>query len=166
MLLNAEELAIVANLPSGGSPKFCRPVLWTLRAPECLTSGGGTRLGVNEHLGEARNVAVSGDARLRRMHVVGASGMGKSTLMADMILQDMENGAGLAVIDPHGDLIETVAESVPASRLGDVILLDPSDEDFPIAFDILSAHTELEKGLLASDLCSVFRSFATSWATR
>ncbi len=163
MLLNAEELAIVANLPSAGSPKLFRPVLRTVRAPEALTSGRGARLGVNEHLGEARNVVVADDARLRHMHVIGASGMGKSTLMADMILQDMENGAGLAVIDPHGDLIETVAESIPPHRLDDVILLDPSDEDFPIAFNILSAHTELEKGLLASDLCSVFRSFATSW---
>ncbi|WP_035609307.1 type IV secretion system DNA-binding domain-containing protein [Haloferula sp. BvORR071] len=163
MLLNGDELSAITNLSSAVSAKLYRPMVRTASVPESLTGGRGVVLGVNEHLGDVRNVIVGDDHRLRHMHVIGASGTGKSTLMTNMILQDMEQGAGLAVIDPHGDLIDAIAESVPPSRLDDVVLLDPSDEDFPIAFNILSAHTELEKGLLSSDLCSVFRSFATSW---
>jgi len=72
-------------------------------------------------------------------------------------------GNGFACFDPHGDLIDSVVERVPESRLKDVILFDPSDEDFPIGFNILAAHSELEKILLASDLVSIFRRFSTSW---
>jgi hypothetical protein len=80
-----------------------------------------------------------------------------------MIVQDMRNGEGLAVLDPHGDLIDEILGHVPEERIADVVLLDPSDEDFPIAFNILSAHSELEKNLLASDLVSVFRRLSTSF---
>ena len=77
--------------------------------------------------------------------------------------QDIANGEGLAVLDPHGDLIEHILGVIPSHRIKDVILLDLSDEEYSIGFNILSAHSELEKTLLASDLTSVFKRLSTSW---
>ena len=66
-------------------------------------------------------------------------------------------------MEPKGDLIRSVLERVPSSRVDDVVLLDPSDRDYPVGFNILSAHSELEKNLLASDFVSVFRRLSSSW---
>ncbi len=97
------------------------------------------------------------------MHLVGSSGSGKSTLMLNMIVQDIHNGDGLAVLDPHGDLIDQIIARIPEERIKDVVLLDPSDEAYPVGFNILSAHSDLERTLLASDLVSVFRRLSTSF---
>ena len=81
-----------------------------------------------------------------------------------MIIQDMEAGAGVGVLDPHGDLVDRILGYVPDRRTNDVVLLDPSDEAYPVGFNILSAHSELEKNLLSSDLVAVFRRLATTYA--
>lgn len=88
---------------------------------------------------------------------------GKSTFLYHLIRQDIENGQGVAVLDPHGDLIDAICGCIPEHRVKDVIVLDPSDEEFSIGFNILSAHSDLEKNLLASDLISVFHRLSTSW---
>jgi hypothetical protein len=75
----------------------------------------------------------------------------------------MERGHGLALIDPHGDLVEQVLGRIPENRINDVILVDPADTERPIGFNILSAHSDLEKTLLSSDLVAVFRRLSTSW---
>ena len=97
------------------------------------------------------------------MYVIGASGTGKSTLLLNCIMQDIENGSGVGVLDPHGDLIDEILGRIPEKRFSDVILLDASDEDYPIGFNILSAHSEHEKNILASDFVSVFKRLSTSW---
>ena len=106
---------------------------------------------------------MSTEQRVRHMHLIGASGSGKSTLLLNMIMQDIENGDGLAVLDPHGDLIDQVVSRIPEERIKDVVLLDPSDEAYPVGFNILSAHSDLERNLLSSDLVSVFRRLSTSF---
>jgi hypothetical protein len=70
---------------------------------------------------------------------------------------------GVGVIDPHGDLIDQILGHVPEKRFDDVVLFDPADTDYPIGFNILSAHSELEKNILSSDLGAVFRRLSTSW---
>lgn len=97
------------------------------------------------------------------MHVIGASGTGKSTFLFNLIRQDVESGRGLAVLDPHGDLIDAILGVIPQGRVKDVILLDPADEEYVIGFNILSAHSDLERNLLAADLVSVFRRLSSSW---
>lgn len=103
------------------------------------------------------------EQRVRHTHIIGASGTGKSTLLFNLIRQDIENGEGVAVLDPHGDLVDKVLGVIPPHRIGDVVLIDPSDEQYPVGFNILSAHSDLEKDLLASDLVSVFQRLSTSW---
>lgn len=164
MLLTAPELAGIVHLPSDSikSPKLKRDENLAKPAPE-FAAKGNLILGENHHAGTVRNISLSSAQRIKHAHLVGASGSGKSTLLLQMMSQDLELGNGFACFDPHGDLIDGVLARIPEHRLKDVVLFDPADEDFPIGFNILSAHSELEKTLLASDLVSIFRRFSTSW---
>jgi hypothetical protein len=165
MLLNSDELIGFVHLPSSAvrSPAFERETAKTKAAPAIARNASGLLLGNNVHVGESVSVRLSPDQRVRHTHIIGASGTGKSTLLFNLIRQDIENGDGVAVLDPHGDLVDKVLGIIPQDRIGDVVLVDPSDTEYPIGFNILSAHSELEKNLLASDLVSVFRRLSTSW---
>ncbi|MFB3910482.1 MAG: type IV secretion system DNA-binding domain-containing protein [Candidatus Eisenbacteria bacterium] len=164
MILNVEELAGLVHPPSESvrSEKLHRQARKTRGAP-AIVLGEGVGLGSNTHAGKAVPVALNPDQRSRHMYVIGASGTGKSTLLLNMILQDLARGEGLAVLDPHGDLVDRVLEFLPEGRLDDVVLLNPADADWPVGFNILSAHSELERTLLSSDLVAVFRRLSTSW---
>jgi hypothetical protein len=108
-------------------------------------------------------VRLTTEQRVRHSHIIGASGTGKTTLLFNLIRQDIENGEGVAVLDPHGDLVDKILGIIPPERIADVVLVDPADDEYVIGFNILSAHSELEKTLLASDLVSVFQRLSTSW---
>ena len=164
MILNCEELVSLVHLPSQAvrSEKLIRDSEITKAAPT-LAVGHSLVLGDNFHQNQTTRVTLSDDQRTRHMHLIGASGSGKSTLLLSLIKQDMERGQGLCVIDPHGDLINSVVENIPESRMNDVILFDPSDVDYPIGFNILQARSQLEKNILSSDLVATFRRMSTSW---
>jgi Type IV secretion-system coupling protein DNA-binding domain len=164
MIINSEELINLVHLPSASVriPKLRGQAKKTMPAPS-LVSGHTLILGINEHVGETRMVSLSPEQRTKHMHVIGASGTGKSTLLLNLIAQDIRNGDGLAVLDPHGDLVDSVLRLIPPERVKDVILLDPSDDEYPIGFNVLSAHSAMEKDLLASDLVAVFHRLSTSW---
>jgi hypothetical protein len=164
MLLNSDELTGFVHLPSSAvrSPVFQRQTTKTKAAP-AIVRKRGLLLGTNDHAGEIVEVRLSAEQRTRHTHVIGASGTGKSTLLFNLIRQDIENGEGVAVLDPHGDLIDRICGIIPPERIDDVVLLDPADDQFSIGFNILSAHSDLEKNLLASDLVAVFQRLSTSW---
>jgi hypothetical protein len=165
MLLNSDELIGFVHLPSVEvrSPKLARQTLKTKPAPQTLRTARGLVLGENIHAGVRSPVALTPEQRVRHVHVIGASGTGKSTLFFNLIRQDIEQGQGVALLDPHGDLVDQLLGVIPRQRIEDVVLLDPSDEKYSIGFNILSAHSELEKNLLASDLVSVFQRLSGSW---
>ncbi len=165
MLLNLDELIGFVHLPSSGvrSPILEREVGKTKAAPAMVSQPRGLLLGENQHAGRSISVRLTPEQRVRHTHVIGASGKGKSTLLLNLIRQDIENGEGVALLDPHGDLVDKILEVIPPERIGDVVLVDPSDEAYSVGFNILSAHSDLEKTLLASDLVSVFRRLSTSW---
>jgi len=164
MLLNSDELIGFVHLPSSAvrSPVFERQIGKTRPAPR-IVGQQGLLLGKNEHAGKTVEVRLSAEQRVRHCHLIGASGTGKSTLLWNLISQDIQNGEGIAVLDPHGDLIDRILRSIPQNRIDDVVLVDPSDEQYSVGFNILSAHSDLEKNLLASDLVSVFQRLSTSW---
>jgi Type IV secretion-system coupling protein DNA-binding domain len=164
MILGSDELAAFTHLPSASVrvPKLQREIRRSKAAP-ALSQGAGILLGENLHHGRAVPVRLPTDLRLRHLHVIGASGSGKSTLLLDLISQDIDAGLGVGVLDPHGDLVDEIAGRIPEERLGDAILFDPADTEHPIAWNILEAHSELERTLLASDLVGIFRRFSTSW---
>ena len=164
MLLNSSELVSLVHPPSTSvrSTRLTREHRRTKLAPKALL-GHELILGENTHGQGKHLVTVDTAQRLRHMHVIGASGTGKSTFLLNLIAQDMQNGRGLAVLDPHGQLVDDVLDRVPEHRMTDVVLVDPADIEFPVGLNILSAHSELEKTLLASDLVAVFRRLSTTW---
>jgi len=165
MILNSEELAGFVHLPSNAvrSPALLRDAGQTKAVPDFLRQPTDFVLGDNENNGDSVSVYLTPDQRVRHTHIIGASGTGKSSLLFNLIRQDIENGEGVGVLDPHGDLINQLLGIIPDDRIDDVVLVDPSDVEFPIGFNILSAHSEAEKELLASDLIAMFRRLATSW---
>lgn len=165
MLLNAGELIGFVHIPTSAirSPTFQRQSVKAKAAPAIVRQSHGLLLGTNEHAGETVEVRLSPEHRVHHAHIIGASGSGKSTLLFNLISQAIQGGEGIAVLDPHGDLIDRVLGVIPDHRINDVVLVDPADEQFSIGFNILSAHSDLEKNLLASDLVAVFQRLSTSW---
>lgn len=163
MILNLDELMTLAHLPHPvvRSPSLKRASEHTRAASPPLASG--VVLGLNEHNGQENEVRLTTDQRLRHLHIIGGTGSGKSTLLLHLIRQGLEQGEGLAVFDPHGDLIDRLLGQIPTDRIDDVILVDPSDEESVIPFNVLSAHSDLERTLLSSDLVSIFKRLSTSW---
>ena len=107
------------------------------------------------------------DDRRRHMYLIGKTGMGKTTVMENMAIQDIRNGHGLAFLDPHGDSIQRILDCVPPSRVNDVVYFNPADLDHPIAFNILEAVEGKYKHLVASGLMGVFtKIWANVWSAR
>jgi hypothetical protein len=165
MLLNLDELVSLVHPPTAAvrSEKLVREVELTTKAPPSLVTGHRLVLGENVHGDDRTSVSLSNEQRTRHMHLIGSSGSGKSTLMLNLIKQDLDHGHGVCVIDPHGDLVDSVIKSIPENRVDDVVLFDPSDSEFPVGFNILQARSPLEKTILSSDLVATFRRMATSW---
>ncbi len=110
---------------------------------------------------------IKADDRRRHMYLIGKTGMGKSEMLKNMAIQDIRNGHGVAVVDPHGDMVETVLRFVPRERINDVVYFNPSDLDFPIAFNVLEKVSLEQRHLVASGLIGVFKKiWADSWGPR
>lgn len=107
--------------------------------------------------------------RLRHVWVIGKTGSGKSTLLSNLIMQDLARGNGLALLDPHGDLVETVLPFVPIRRHQEVLLFSPSDREWPVSFNIFrqGRRPHADQALLAAQLVAVFKKYwADSWGPR
>jgi hypothetical protein len=164
MLLNSDELLGFVHFPSSSirSSKLKRDSRKTHPVP-AIASGHSFVIGKNIHHNVSNEVSLSNEQRLRHIHIIGKTGTGKSTLLINMIRQDIEEGRGVAVLDPHGDLIDRIIERIPENRIKDVILFDPGDTGYPVGFNILEAHSEIEQRVLSSDLVDIFRRFSSTW---
>jgi hypothetical protein len=117
---------------------------------------GSVTLGTNAHRGVRQDISLSETDRLRHMFVVGMTGTGKSTFLKNLVLDDIEQGRGLCLIDPHGELIEDVLPMIPAHRHEDVILFDPMDKEFPVGMNILEWNTIEERDYIIDDIYHSF----------
>jgi hypothetical protein len=104
--------------------------------------------------------------RDRHVYIIGKTRAGKSALMLNMVVQDIEAGRGVGVIDPHGDLVEDILNYIPHSRVRDTIFWDASERTRPIGINIMEVHTEEEIGIMADDLLISFRRLSESWGER
>jgi hypothetical protein len=105
--------------------------------------------------------------RLGHIYVIGKTGVGKSTLLLNMAISDIQKGKGLCIIDPHGDIAETVLKYIPGDRVNDVIYFNPKDITYPIAFNPLKGIHPNYHHLVASGLISTFKKiWADSWGPR
>lgn len=115
----------------------------------------------------SQRFGIKRDDRRRHMYIIGKTGMGKSTILENMIVEDIRAGAGLAVVDPHGDLAEKVIQFVPSERINDVIYFNPADMEYPIAFNVVEHVDPHLRHLVASGLIGVFQKlWADSWGPR
>lgn len=152
-VLTSEELATIFHFPN---KSITTPnILWITakRAPApAQIPASGLYLGKSTYRGLAKPVYMDLDDRRRHMYIIGKTGTGKSEFLKDMIMQDIRSGQGVAVIDPHGDLIDDILPMVPPKRAEDVILFDPSDTVRPMGFNMLEAQTEEQKHYVVSSI--------------
>lgn len=164
-VLSAEEIATLWHVPNilVKTPNMDWVVSKKLEPPVDLPIAGVTDaeesltiLGESVFHGSRLRFGIRPDDRRRHIYVIGKTGMGKSTLLENMIFSDIHSGKGIGVIDPHGDLIEAILQFIPKSRSNDVILFDPADRDFPISFNMLECSNPDQRSLICSGLMSVF----------
>jgi len=114
-----------------------------------------------------RRFGIKAIDRSRHMYLIGKTGMGKSTTLEHLIVSDIRDGNGVAVIDPHGDLVEKVIDYIPTRRSNDVVYFNPADVEYPIAFNVLENVDPAYQHLVSSGLVGVFKKmFAESWGPR
>ena len=116
-----------------------------------------TVLGRTDYRRQQEPFGLRMDDRRRHVYITGKTGMGKSTLLASMILSDIAAGRGVGLIDPHGELSEQVIARLPARRTNDVVYFDAGDTEYPISFNPLAAHWPDQRQRVASAMLSVFK---------
>lgn len=162
ILLNTEELASIWHLPT---PMIETPnIKWLLfkKAPAPINMPTqGILLGVNSYRSQHTSVRMARDDRRRHMYVIGRTGTGKSEFIKNMAIQDIRNGEGICVVDPHGDLIEGILQYIPKERAEDVILFEPFDTDRPMGMNILEIHSEEEADFAVQEMISIFYKLVT-----
>lgn len=159
-LLGPWEAANIFRIPATDEDGF--PGLKTLRIPDLevplvdLAKSGQ----VAGHLvGNSRQpVLIDPEERFRHLYVSGQTGTGKSTLLLNLALQDIEAGAGVAVLDPHGDLVEALLGRIPAERADDVVLVDPADSVAVTGVNLLEGETPIQCEYVVSELARMFYS--------
>lgn len=164
--LNAVDLATAAGWPTG--PTIDLPVERTasrLVAPSRQVPSRGRVVATATAAHRGRHLSLSVPASLRHLHALGPTGTGKSTLLLNLIAQDMDAGRAVVVIEPKGTLIDDVLARVPTDRVGDVVLLDPGDAEAPVGFNPLVADGRAPE-LVADQLLAVFRQLSPSWGPR
>ncbi len=116
---------------------------------------------------QMRKFGIKTDDRRRHMYVIGKTGMGKTTMMENMVLHDIYSGHGIGVVDPHGDFAEKIINYIPPHRINDVVYLNPSDMEYPIGFNVFEVKSEEQKHLVASGLMGIFKKiWPDVWSSR
>ncbi|MDD5039822.1 MAG: type IV secretion system DNA-binding domain-containing protein [Patescibacteria group bacterium] len=103
-----------------------------------------------------RRFGIKVDDRRRHMYLIGKTGMGKTTVLENMVIEDIRAGRGLALVDPHGDLVEKILDYIPSYRINDVVYVNPADLEYPIGFNVLESVNLDQRHLVASGLMGVF----------
>lgn len=117
--------------------------------------------------GENKVFGIKRSDRRQHMYIIGKTGTGKSALLHNLIVQDILNGEGVCVVDPHGELVEDILEKIPENRIDDVIYFNPADVEYPIGFNVLELPDPRYKHLVASGLMGIFtKIWANVWSAR
>lgn len=151
-VLSSEELATVFHFPN---KSIETPHIFWLNAKRAPAPAqiphSGLYLGKSIFRGVERPIYMDDDDRRRHMYIIGKTGVGKSELLTEMIMQDIRNGKGVCFIDPH-DTIEKILEMIPPERAEDVIYFDPSNTDRPMGLNMLEAQTEDQKHYVVTSI--------------
>jgi len=158
-LLNSEELASVFHFPlrTTATPNIDWLTAKIAPAPAEVPDEGIT-FGENVYRGVVRDIRIKRADRRRHTYIIGKSGTGKSVLLANMAIQDIQNGEGVCVLDPHGDLISDILDRLPPERAEDVIIFSPGDLERPLALNLLDydEHYPEQKSFVINEMIGIF----------
>jgi len=156
-ILNTEELTSLWHLPTKYTETPNIKWLGAKRAPAPNNiPAEGLFLGTNLYRGVATEIRIGEKDRMRHMYVIGRTGTGKSEFLKNLIVQDVKNGQGVAVIDPHGELAEGVLENVPKSRMQDVVYFNPSDIERPLGLNMLEVRRPEMQDFAIQEMIEIF----------
>ncbi len=162
MVFNTEEMASLWHLPIPSTETPNINWLGARKAPPPTNMPKeGITLGRAVYRGEETIVRMKRDDRRRHLYTIGKSGSGKSVFIQNLAVQDIINGEGVCVIDPHGDFVEYVLQHVPKERAEDVIYFNPSDTERPIGLNMLEINTEEQKDFATQEMISIFYKLVT-----
>lgn len=165
IVLNTEEMASLWHLPlpTTETPNINWMAARRGAAPSEVPGEDPDNifLGNNFYRGKKTPIYIKKSDRQRHMYLIGKSGTGKTEFMTAMILQDIQKGSGVCVIDPHGDLVDRIAGSIPKERVDDVIIFDPADVDRPVGLNMLEAKTDDQKDFVCQEMISIFYKLVT-----
>ncbi len=159
--LSLSELATLIHFPSNGisgSPQFKQSQSNTAAAPNDMPTSG-TILGINKHRNSEKEIYMTELDRMRHLYVIGQTGTGKSKFLTNLIIQDIQAGNGVCMIDPHGTDIEDVLGAIPPEREKDVIYFDPSNLDHVVGLNMLEYDESKpeQKTFVVNELFSIFQ---------
>ncbi|MBI2054393.1 MAG: DUF87 domain-containing protein, partial [Candidatus Staskawiczbacteria bacterium] len=158
-ILNLEEIASIYHFPTEFiETPYIKAVKSGVAAPPAdLPENGINLIGKVMFRGEEKNVYfASKDDRRRHFYIIGQTGVGKSALLREMIRQDIENGEGVGVVDPHGELIEYTLANIPSDRVEDVVLFEPYDQDRPMGLNMLEYDSSEQKDFAVQEMIAIF----------
>lgn len=157
LLLNSEEVNSLYHFPLSQTAAPNIRWLSAKKAPAPVNApAAGIILGHNQYRGQDTVIRIKTADRRRHVYVVGTTGSGKSVMMAEMAKQDIRNGDGVCIVDPHGSLVEEVSSTIPPERVHDVILFDPSDIDRPVGLNMLEASSPEERDFAVQEMIAIF----------
>lgn len=159
MVLNSEELTSIYHFPT---PTSETPRLNWLKSkeapPPAELPSEGTIIGESVFRGERKPIRITDEDRRRHIYAIGQTGTGKSVFLNNCAIQDIARGKGVAIIDPHGDLVEKVMANIPEERMKDVIYFNPGDLQKPLGLNMLEYnfdHPE-EKTFIVNEMLNIF----------
>lgn len=162
MVLNTEEMTSLWHLPIPNTETPNINWLGARKAPPPTNiPKEGIILGRSVYRGEETIIRMKRDDRRRHLYAIGKSGSGKSVFIQNLAVQDIINGEGVCVIDPHGDFVEYVLQHVPKERAEDVVYFNPSDVERPIGLNMLEINTEEQKDFATQEMISIFYKLVT-----
>ncbi|MEK7212227.1 MAG: DUF87 domain-containing protein, partial [Patescibacteria group bacterium] len=159
MTLSSEEIASFYHFPTSSTETPRVKWLKSKEAPPPANiPNQGIRIGQSFFRGEAKPIYITDDDRRRHLYTVGQTGTGKSTLLGNLVIQDIQAGRGVAVIDPHGDLADSILAHIPRERMDDLIYFDPADIWKPLGLNMLDYNQDRpeEKTFIVNEMQGIF----------
>lgn len=175
LVMNNEELATIYHMPN---MTVQTPHIYWVRSrklepprelpvKENLSENEMSLLGKTNFRGIHRDFGIKTLDRRRHIYIIGKTGMGKSTLLENVVYSDIQSNRGVAVVDPHGDLADNTLSFVPSHRTNQVIIFDPSDRDHPVAFNMLENVDPAQNSIVCSGIVGIFKKiYGESWGPR
>jgi hypothetical protein len=158
--MSIKELSSIFHFPVGvyGTPQLKTSRATVAPAPGEIVEGSGVLLGENNYRGTVKKIYMDKEDRVRHMYVIGQTGTGKTTILKNMIIQDIQNGHGVCFIDPHGSDIQDILANIPPERIDDVIYFDPAYISRPMGLNMLEydANYPEQKTFVVNELLAIF----------